>query len=200
MSKGQTSGLRIAGLAGALFLLPAVGFCDDITDSINDGLKAYNEGEYMDSVESLNYAVQLILQKKSEGLAAFLPEALEGWEASDSSSQAANSAMFGGGITAKREYTKGDSQIAINFAADSPMLQGMMMMFSNPMFATSDGGKLVKIKRQKAIVKYNESDKGGEIMIIVDNRILVTINGGNVSLEDMKAYAEAIDYKKLEDS
>lgn len=199
MFKGRQCRLYIAGLATALFFFPAIGFCDDITDSINEGLEAYNQGEYGDSVESLNYAVQLILQKKSENLTVYLPEALEGWKASDASSQAGG-AMFGGGITAEREYTKGDSEVTVSFITDSPMLQGMMMMFSNPMIATSDGGKLVKIKRQKAIVKYNESDKEGEIQIVVDNRILVQINGSNVSLEEMKAYAEAIDYKKLEDS
>lgn len=188
----------LAGLVMAFSLLPVTGFADDVTDSIEEALKYYNEGEYSDAADSLNYAAQLIQQKKAEGLESFLPEPLEGWKSKDASSEATAAAMFGGAVSAKRIYTKDKSEITISVLTDSPMLQGMMMMFSNPMFASSDGGKLKKIKRQKAIIKYDEGEQDGEITIMVANRILVQIKGILVSLEDMIKYAEEIDYKKLE--
>jgi hypothetical protein len=77
------------------------------------------------------------------------------------------------------------------------VLQGMMMMFTNPMMATVDGGKLEKIGGEKAIVKYNSGDKSGNINIVIASRFLVTVEGSSVSLEDLKAYAGAVDYKKL---
>ena len=139
----------------------------------------------------------MIQKKKSDILTSFLPKPLDGWSAKDSTSQAVGAAMFGGGVTAEREYTKGDSSIKVQIVTESPMLQSMMMMFANPMFAASDGGKMEKIKRQKAIVKYDSSNKEGEIQIVVAKRFLVTINGDSVSKDDLKAYAKAIDYKKL---
>ena len=77
------------------------------------------------------------------------------------------------------------------------MLQGMMVMFSNPAFAVSDGGKLEKIARQRAIVKYQPSDKEGSIQIMVANRFLVSIDGSNVTKAELEQYAQAIDYQQL---
>jgi len=39
------------------------------------------------------------------------------------------------------------------------MLQGVMMMFSNPMLAGADGGKMEKIAGEKTIVNYKEQQK-----------------------------------------
>jgi hypothetical protein len=187
-------------LAGAFLVLMSFsfsGYADDIEDSIKEGLQYYKSGEYKDAVESLNYATQLIQQKKGKGLESFLPEPLKGWTAQKASSQAAGAAMFGGGVTAEREYSKGSSSISIKIITDSPIMQSMMMMFSNPMIATSDGGKLERIGRQKAIVKFDPDNKEGDIKIVVANRFLVLIEGRETTMEDMKAYAKAIDYKKL---
>ena len=129
---------------------------------------------------------------------SFLPKPLNGWTAQEASSQTVGASMFGGGVTAERKYSKGSSSIDITIITDSPIMQGMMMMFSNPMLATSDGGKLEKIGRQKAIVKFNTNNKQGEIKIVVANQFLVLIKGREITKEDLKGYAKAIDYKKLQ--
>ena len=72
----------------------------------------------------------------------------------------------------------------------------MMSMF-NPAIVGSTGGKLRKIKRNKAIVKYSADNRDGEIMINVDKKYLVIINGSNVDKEDLMNYAKAVDYKGL---
>jgi len=170
---------------------------DDVVDTLNEAIKSYQEGEYGVATEDINYALQLIKQKKSEGLETYLPEVLSGWTAGKAESKTAGAGMFGGGIVTSREYRKDSSKIKIEIITDSPILQSMMGLFSNPMFAASDGGKLERIKRQKAIVKYNEKRQRGEITIIVDRRFLVKIEGQNISPDDLKAYAKAIDFKKL---
>ena len=107
--------------------------------------------------------------------------------------------MFGGGVNAEREYSKGNSRISISIMSDSPLLQSVMMMFSNPMFATADGGKMERINRQKAIVKYSPADKSGELQMVVNNRFLVTVEGSDISREELLEYATAIDVKKMAD-
>ena len=72
------------------------------------------------------------------------------------------------------------------------------MMFSNPMYASSDGCKLERVGRQKGIVKFDPARNKGEIKIIVANRYFVSIAGKRSSKEDLTEYAKAIDYKKLE--
>jgi hypothetical protein len=185
------------GTALALIFFSMPAFADDVIDSINEGLKYYKNGSYSQAAESLNYASQLIQQKKGESLKSLLPELLKGWDAQEADSQAMGTAMMGGGLSASRSYTKGDSSVEVRIMTDSPMLQAMMMMFSNPMMAASDGGKMEKISGQKAIVKYQQSERSGEINIMAANRFLVTVEGYDISVQDLKAYAGALDYNKL---
>ncbi len=189
--------MLISTIAVLLITVSSSVYADDVTDSINEALDAYKDGEYSVAVDSLNYASQLINQKKGDSLSSLLPEPLDGWSAKSSKSKAMGAAMFGGGITAERKYVKGKNNISIEIVADSPLLQSMMMMFTNPMYATSDGGKMEKIKRQKAIVKFNPDTNRGDIKIVVAKRFLVTVRGSKTTLDDLKAYAKAIDYKKL---
>jgi len=186
-------------VAGSLFfvcvVLSGVSHADDVIDSINEGLQYYKAGKYKDAVESLNYASQIIQQKKGKGLESFLPEPLQGWTAEAASSQAVP--VYGGGITVERQYTKGSSTISISIITDSPMMQGVMMMFSNPMIASASGGQLAKIKRQKAIINFDAANRQGTIQIVVANRYLITVDGDGVSKEDLKAYAESIDFAGL---
>jgi len=170
---------------------------DDVTDSINEALKQYGNGEFADAVQSLDYASQLIRQKKGGQLEAFLPKPIAGYKAEDAKSQAMGSAMFGGGVTAERSYVKDSSRVNVKIITDSPMMQGMMMMFSNPMMATSDGGKLEKINGEKAIVKYSNENKDGNINLMVAGRFLITVDGDDVARQDLIAFAQGIDFKKL---
>ena len=178
-------------------LLAGAARADEIEDAITEALQQYKNGAYSEAMTTLNYAAQLVGQKKGGKLESFLPQPLAGWSAEEASSQAAGAAGFGGGVTAERRYTKDEASVSVKIVTDSPMLQGMMMFLSNPMFATADGGKLEKINGQKAIVKYDAANKSGNINLVVDNRMLVTLEGNGASLEDLKKYATGIDYKKM---
>lgn len=105
--------------------------------------------------------------------------------------------IFGGGVTAAKRYSKGESSVEITIASDSPMLQATMMLFANPMFATADGAKMETIKGQKTIVRSSNENKGGEMQIVVNNRFLVSVNGSNVPKEEMLNYIKAFDFAKL---
>ena len=78
---------------------------------------------------------------------------------------------------------------------DSPLMQSIGMMISNPMF--SSGGELRRINREKAMIKYNEKNRSGEVTLAVDKRYMITIKGRAVNKEDLIDYTKAIDFKKL---
>jgi hypothetical protein len=130
----------------------------------------------------------------------FLPQPLEGWKAREAKSQ--NLGIMGGSAGIEQEFWKtddgnqGQSRVTVSIMGESPMFQGMMNMF-NPAFVGSSGGKLQKIKRNKAIVKYSQENRDGEIMINVDKKYLVIVKGSNVDKEDLMNYAKALDYKGL---
>ena len=185
---------RTIAAALAILIISVSGAqADDVTDSLNDALSKYNNGQYTEAVNSINYAEQLITQKKGEELTQVFPKPLDGWQAEEVKADP----VFGGGVSAERRYTKDPASVSIAIVSDSPMLQATMMLFTNPMFATADGGKLETINGQKAIVKYNAENKGGDIQIVVNNRFLVTVNGSEVAKEDMTSYLANLDVNKL---
>ncbi len=191
--------LKIGALALVLSTSNGAVYADDVTDSISEALDFYKNGQYTEAVESLNYASQLIQQMKGQNLESYLPQPLDGWTVGKTSSQAAGTALFGGGVTAKREYTKGTSSVKVEIITDSPMLQGVMMMLSNPMFASADGGKLTRFGRQKGIFNYDPDSKSGDIKLVVANRFLISVDGKDISQKELTDYAEAIDFKKIAD-
>lgn len=195
MKKSVTKRVLIQAVL-ILLLAPCV-WGDEVEDAIEEGTQYYKSGDFSSAAGSLEYAAQLIRQKKGGELEALLPEPLPGWTAEDASSEAAGAAMFGGGVSAERTYRKEDSRVTIQIIADSPMLQGVMMMLTNPAVAASSGGKLKKIGGQKALVNYDKDSLSGEIQIALAGRFLVTVDGDGITQEDLEGFAEAIDYNTL---
>ncbi len=194
MLKSQLIAVVVLSLATAIISVQA----DDVTDSIQEASDAYAKGDTAKALERLNYAVQLMQQAKAQGLESLLPQPLSGWTAEKAESTAVGAAMFGGGITVEKRYTKDKSSVSVQIVTDSPMLQGLMTLFSNPMFASSSGGKLEKIAGQKVLSTYDAATKAGDYQFAVANKYMVTVKGEQVSVEDMKAYAEGIDFKKMQ--
>ena len=188
--------LVLAVTMGLMFNGPL--FADEVTDSITQGLEQYNKGSYAEAMNSLNYASQKIGQIKADALKVLIPQPLSGWTADEVVSQAAGTAMFGGGLSAEGRFHKGDQgNITVKIVTDSPLLQSMMMLISNPMFASSSGGRLEKINNQTAIVKYETQAKQGDINVVVAGKVLVTVEGNDVSQDELMAYAKAVDYDKI---
>ena len=170
---------------------------DEITDVLKKAESDYESGNYSEAISSLDYAGQLIRQKKGESMLKLLPDALKGWEADEAVSESAGAAMFGGGVSVQRNYTKGDASLSVKITTDSPMLSGMLGMLTNPLMVSGSGGKLETIKGKKAVVKYDNSEKNGEVSVAVGDKILVQVEGSGVERSDLTAYANAVDYGKL---
>ena len=199
MSKMPNTSLRrlfVLCIGFSIFISGTV-WADEITDSIKEAVGYYKAGNLVEAANSLDYASQLIRQKRSGELKTFLPGPLDGWSAGDIKSNAAGAGYLGGMISARREYRKEKSSVSIEIITDSPALQSMAMLLSNPAYATADGGKLTKINGQKAIIKYKPSRKDGEVNIVVAKQYLVNIKGRRIKEADLIDYASAIDYNKL---
>jgi len=184
--------LTTATLALALCIGAAPARADDVTDAIEEAAAAYAEGDLAYARESLQFASQLIAQMKTGTLAGLLPEPLAGWEAQDAETETMGAALFGGGSTASRTYTKDGSEVSIQYTADSPLVAQMAAIFSNPAMMGA-GGKLLRLGRQKAVI-----DDDGSVQFVVNNAIMVQIDG-NASPEDKAAYAKAVDIQALKD-
>jgi hypothetical protein len=170
---------------------------DDIINVIEQAVRQYRANDLAGAISNLDYAAQLIRQKKSERMKALLPEPLPGWQAKAAAAKSLGAAVFGGGSTVSRDYFTASSALSMEIVSDSPVLQSIIMMLNNPLFAGASGGNIQTIKQQRAMIKYNANDRSGEINIVVAGRFIVTIKGRAVDQDTMLRYAEAMDFEAL---
>lgn len=192
---------RIVPALAVLFLaLPLHAGEDTVLSTIKEATRQYQAGDYSGSASNLDYASQLIRQKKSEKMKDLLPEPLPGWDGKEASAQALGAAVLGGGVTVSRDYTRGPSTISVEIVSDSPVLQSVLMMLNNPVFAGAGGGRLETVKGNRSVLKFDSGKKSGELYIVVASRFVVTVKGRQVAREDLLAYGEAMDYRVLEEN
>ncbi len=190
---------RVLPLILAMLLhVPAVHADDNVLSTIREATRQYEAGDYTAAASNLDYAAQLVRQQKSERMKALLPEPLSGWEGKEANAQALGAAILGGGVTVSRDYKRGTSSLSVEIVSDSPVLQSVLMMVNNPVFAGAGGGKLETLKGQRAILKFDSGKKSGDLYVVVDGRFVITIKGRQVAREDLIAYGEAINYALLE--
>lgn len=163
---------------------------DPVIQTMEKAMEEYKNQDYSNAAASLDYASQLIRQKKGEALGKLLPEPLDGWTADKVDAQVTTASLFGGGLTAQRNYRKEASRITVSIVTDSPILQSVIMMYSNPIFASS-AGTFELINGYKGIVSYD--GQGGKIHVVINNRYLVTVDGTMVTKDELLAYAKHID-------
>lgn len=184
--------LRARALLLAATLLAAVpaAYADEISEAITEAGRAWQSGDAVAARTALEEAVQLLAQRAAAGLGQALPAPLPGWTAEEPETSAATG-LFGGATQASRTYRNGqDQDVRIQVTSDNPIVAQLAMVYANPAMAGAMG-KLVRIGSQRAI-QTNDN----EIQMLVDNRVLVSING-DAPMEAKLAYARAIDLTKL---
>src|SRR5690606_36385801 len=160
--------LRSAAAGLSMLLLAPVAAADEIADDIRNALALYEAGKVNEANDALDFASQLLAQAKAKGLTAFLPAPQSGWTAEDEESAGA---MYGVGISAARNYRKDNQNVEVRIIGDSPMMQAMSMLFSNPAMVGASGGKLQRLGKQRAVVTQD-----GDVQIMA-GKYLVTVSG-----------------------
>ncbi|WP_139215064.1 hypothetical protein [Oceanisphaera psychrotolerans] len=182
-------------------LLPGALFADDaetntdIRQAITEGNRAYEAGELSQAAAQFDYVATLLRQLQAGELGTLFPEPLAGWQAENVDTQAGSAAFFGGGINASRRYHKEGASLDISITKDSPLLQTMAVLFTNPSMAAMGGYRMKRIKGQTAMVK--EEGNSRELQMLIANRILLQLSGRGITEEDLNAYAEALDMDAL---
>ena len=173
-------------LAAAALTLSAQVAADEFTDTIDAALEAYAADDVNAAAEELSYASTLLQEIKGERFAALLPEALDGWTREVDMEANAAVGMFGGGVTATGDYNGPSGNVRVQMMADNPSIMTMAGMYANPQMMSSMG-EVVRVNRQSFV------NQDGELTGVIGGRVMITVNG-NASLDDKKAYLEAMDF------
>ncbi len=189
--------LVIVALVAAL---PLAAAADELEDQIKLGLKLYQQGKYNKAAEELEFALAQLRQKKANSLTAVFPEAPSGWKAQEPMSKSAASGLLGGGISASRAYRQegGKGRASIELMSDSPLIQSLGMMLSNPMFMQGNrGARLVKVQGYKAML--SKRGRGAELQALVEGKVLLKVSASRCPQPEQVVLqlARKIDMNKL---
>ena len=178
--------LSVAAVSGA--------HADDVTDQINEALKAYQSHDTQAAIAALDAASNLLRQSRADGLKRLLPPLPPGWTADAAEATAVSVAILGGGITASRAYHNGDQRVEVQIVADSPMLQTVAALIGSPL-GSFGGMKTVVIGGRR--MTYSDSDRS--YMTLVADKVIVRIEG-NADTPDptLKSFIAIIDFAAIE--
>lgn len=151
------------------------------------------EDENGEKVEVVNF----------RSLKELLPNRVGGIKRTDSSGQKTGALGFKIS-TAEGKYKDGNQSININIvdAGGIGMLVKSMADWSTiEIDKESDNGyeRTTTIDGHKAFVKWDERNQKGQISVIVKERMIVNIEGRNVSMDDLEEALDDIDLDDLED-
>ena len=170
---------------------------DEVTDAIDEAVASYKAGDFSNAAAQLDYAASLVREQKAGAVLAVFSDPLDGWTAEEAESNSAAGMFMGGGITASRRYSKGDARVEVSLVMDSPMLQSVTMMLSNPAMMSMTGGKLVRVQGNKGMMQAE--DERFTLNFVVNNNALFTLTGSDgATREDVLAYGEKLKLKALE--
>lgn len=175
----------LAASAISLCTLPVQ--ADEVTDTLQSAMDAYESGDVQYALEELDYARSKLMEMKTDALSAFLPEAPEGWTRDVDTEANSAMAMMGGGVAAEADYIDPDGNTySIQMFADNPMVASMSAMITN---AGAMGLKTERIGRQKFAIQ------DGQTMGLIANRILIQVDGAEADTRTM--LLETMDFEAM---
>ncbi len=189
--------MRFLLIIATVMLFTSPVLADNVIDSLEKAKALYNQGKYYKAVTELNFAIGLIQDKQVDKFKTLLPEPPSGWSAESAEGSRAPGQIMGGGINVSRSYHSTDGQeVRIEMITDSPLLSSVMMLLSNPLIM--GGGRLVAINGEKGIEEWRPEEHSGKIQIVLQNRMLITVEGNNLKSKDtLYDFAKKLDFARI---
>lgn len=174
---------------------------DEIDAQLERGRQLYREDKLGEALEAVEVASTLMRQKKAELMQEVFPAAPAGWTAEKAESQALAKVFMGGGITASRLYKQqgGQGRVKLEVVSDSPLMQGVAMLITNPMLVQSaPGAKLIRLGQDNALLT-SHGQRRAEVQMVVDGRLLVRAEASGLeqAAETAKDFAARLDLDRL---
>ncbi|RYF69900.1 MAG: transposase [Cytophagaceae bacterium] len=200
---------RFSGLA-VLFLLVCCTSCgssdekkedDDASASLGGTLNAVQEMAKQAENAQKNGPVETIDFRK---LKEMLPADADGLPRKSANGEKNGMGGFTFSTATGRYENEDNSQnieLAIVDAGGSGAMMGMAAWSMIDMDKETESGyeKTTKIGDNKAFEKYDNTNKSGEVAVLVKNRYIVTVKGNGVDMAKIKSVLDDVDLDKLSD-
>ena len=189
--RAAVAALTIAALVAAS---PLAARADDVTDQIAEAQAAYAKKDIATAIAALEAAASLLRQQRSDAWKGLLPPAPAGWTAEEAHSSAGGAAMFAGGTGVSRKYRKGGDDVEISILAESPLIQAMSAVITNPLVASMAGRVAVIGGRRFTFITSDNA-----YVTLVADKVLVRVQGSS-GLNDaaLRPFVAALDFAAIE--
>ncbi len=154
---------------------------------------AWTAGEYTKASKALEGALKLVSAKRRAAVLATFPAAPDQWTFKPAEANEAEAQMMIGitGLNVEGHYTgPANERVTVTAMIDSPMVQMMSMMFSNPAML-GDDAEVIKYGQHKALLQKN-GPTNFELTILVGDDLLKA-DCSNLSDDDLlKMMSQAV--------
>jgi hypothetical protein len=166
----------------------------DFPEVVAAAEEAWKAERYGACMGQLNKALALAMEKRARLIAAALPTAPEGWtlEVEDVSEQALNSplaagllATMGSQVTARYRQRDGEGRLEVAVHADSPMIQMLGVLVSNPALLDPDS-ELIEYEQHKAVLTTLEGSPS-QLQVLLHEKHLLDVQVYGLSEERLFA-------------
>jgi hypothetical protein len=155
---------------------------DEIAEGLDRARQLYEQGDLSGAITETGFAMTALHRRRSGLYAGLFPPAPSGWvlqhSADDGTGGALAAQMLGGGVMVERDYTtrEGGGAIKATVIVDSPMIQALAAMASNPALMGS-GARRIRIGNDNAILQQ-ENDSAD--MTLVRGSVAVKLEGSGL--------------------
>jgi len=176
---------KVCLLMGVLLALPAFA-ADNVPAQIDAARSAYQKNDLPRTARALEAALHDIHDRLGRAFADTMPPAPAGWQAEPP--EILGLGQVGGGLSVSRAYTKGESSLNASLFLDSPAVEAAAALVANPAAtAAQPNMKRIKVGNEDALLRYDGSNKAGEVTMVIGNRVLLEIEGDGLANADLLA-------------
>lgn len=161
-------------------------------------IKEYQNGDYSAAIKDMERALEIMKQKQGNELNSLLPQTLPGWTRGESSSQPMDPRGIEGGHVVEQTYNKGNGFVTATLILEAPMVNDVRRTLNTPQSSQNgNDGKIELISNKKALVRYHENEKQGEISMLASSTTVAVVYGNNVTLRELKNYAKLFKFSEI---
>lgn len=174
---------KLCVITGVVLALPALA-ADNVPAQIDAARAAYQKNDLPRTARALEAALADIHDRLGRAFADAMPAPATGWQADPPEFQGLG--QVGGGLSVSRAYGKGETSLNATLFLDSPAVEAASALLANPAAtAAQPNMKRVKVGAEDALLRFDNSTKSGEITLVLNNRVLLEIEGENLASADI---------------
>lgn len=182
-------------LLSTSFIIAQSGTVKTITDK---AVKEYEKKNYSVAVKDMERALHIMKQKQGKALNSLLPNPLPGWTRGESSSKPMDPRRIVGGHVVEQTYNKGIGFVTATLILEAPMVNDVRKTLNSPQSALNrSGAKIELISNKKALVRYQDDQREGEISILANSTTVAVVYGKDVTLRELMNYAKLFKFSEI---